>query len=106
MVNVKVKITLRPTGSRPVCLSAKPHLGAQDHIFFLYSHTVAGLFMQSALSDERTDLSFTLAVGPRQCSHIYRGQAAGFFLVRFTLRLAVYGQSVRLDDKPLETHDK
>jgi hypothetical protein len=27
-------------------------------------------------------------------------------LVRVTLRLAVYGQSVRLGDKPLETHDR
>jgi hypothetical protein len=34
-----------------------------------YCHTVAGLLMWSALSDERTGLSFIIADGPRQCSH-------------------------------------
>jgi hypothetical protein len=36
---------------------------------FYYCQTVAGLFMWGALSDERTSLSFTIAVGPRQSSH-------------------------------------
>jgi hypothetical protein len=36
---------------------------------FYYCHTVAGLLMWGALSDERTGLSFTIATGPRQCSH-------------------------------------
>jgi hypothetical protein len=34
-----------------------------------YCQTVAGLFMWSALSDERTGLSFAIATGPRQRSH-------------------------------------
>jgi hypothetical protein len=36
---------------------------------FSYYQTVAGLLMWGALSDERTDLSFTIASGPRQRSH-------------------------------------
>jgi hypothetical protein len=34
-----------------------------------YCHTVAGLFVKGALSDERKGLSFTFAAGPRQLSH-------------------------------------
>jgi hypothetical protein len=34
-----------------------------------YCQTVADLLMWGALSDERTGLSFTIAAGPRQCSH-------------------------------------
>jgi hypothetical protein len=36
---------------------------------FHYRRTVAGLFMWDALSGERPDLSFTIAVGPRRRSH-------------------------------------
>jgi hypothetical protein len=36
---------------------------------FYYCRTVVGLVMWGALSDERTDLSFTIAAGPRQRSH-------------------------------------
>jgi hypothetical protein len=38
-----------------------------DQIFI--SHTVAGLFMWGALSDERTGLSFTTTAGPCQRTH-------------------------------------
>jgi hypothetical protein len=41
---------------------------------FCYCQTVTGLFMWDALSDEKTGLSFTTAAGPRQRSHIYRGE--------------------------------
>jgi hypothetical protein len=34
-----------------------------------YCQTVAGLLIWSALFDERTGLSFTVATGPRQCIH-------------------------------------
>jgi hypothetical protein len=34
-----------------------------------YCQTVTGLLTWGALSDERTGLSFTIAAGPRQCSH-------------------------------------
>jgi hypothetical protein len=44
--------------------------GAQDQIFV----TVRRLRVGSALSDERTDLSFTIAAGLRQCSNIYCDQ--------------------------------
>jgi hypothetical protein len=36
---------------------------------FYYCQTVAGVLMWSALSIERTDLSFTIAAGPRHCSN-------------------------------------
>jgi hypothetical protein len=36
---------------------------------FYYCHTAAGLLTWGALSYERTGLSFTIAVGARQCSH-------------------------------------
>jgi hypothetical protein len=36
---------------------------------FLVSSPVVGLLIQSGLTDERTDLSFTIAVGPHQRSH-------------------------------------
>jgi hypothetical protein len=35
-----------------------------------YCLTVAGLLIWGALSDERTDLSFTIATGPRQRSYL------------------------------------
>jgi hypothetical protein len=41
---------------------------------FFYCQTVAGLLMWGSLSDERTDLSFTIAAGPRQRSH-FRARA-------------------------------
>jgi hypothetical protein len=59
---------IRPTVSRPVCLGIKHPSGAYDQIFY-YCQTVAGLFMWGAVSDERTDLSFTIAADPRQRSH-------------------------------------
>jgi hypothetical protein len=34
-----------------------------------YCQTVAGLLMWGVVSDERTDLSFTIAAGPLQLSH-------------------------------------
>jgi hypothetical protein len=36
---------------------------------FYYCHTVTGLLLWGALSDERKDLPFTIAAGPRQLSH-------------------------------------
>jgi hypothetical protein len=41
-----------------------------------------------------------------QSEHIVRKNVLVLVRVRVTLRLAVYGQSFRLGDKPLETHDK
>jgi hypothetical protein len=58
---------LRRTISRPVCLGIKPPSGANDEIFI--SQTFADLLMWGALSDEKMGLSFTIAAGPRQCSH-------------------------------------
>jgi hypothetical protein len=64
----QVKVMLRTTVSRPVCLGIKHSSVAYDQIFVTVK-TVAGLFMWGALSDERTGLSFTTAAGPRQRSH-------------------------------------
>jgi hypothetical protein len=46
----------------------------QAHIWgprsdFCYCRTVVGLLMWGTLSKERTGLSYTMAAGPRQCSH-------------------------------------
>jgi hypothetical protein len=57
---------LRPTASRPLCLAVKPYLGLKTKLLLM---SVAGLYMCSALSDQRTGLSFTVAAGPRQRSH-------------------------------------
>jgi hypothetical protein len=64
---------LRPTVSRPVGQSASlawnkaPICGLRPD--FYYRHTVAGLLIWDAFSDERTGLSFTIAAGPRQRSY-------------------------------------
>jgi hypothetical protein len=58
---------LGQTVNRPVGLGIKHPSGAYDQIFYC-CHTFAGLLMWGAFSDERTVLSFTVAVGPRQRS--------------------------------------
>jgi hypothetical protein len=63
----KVKVTLRPMVSRPVCLVSNPTCGPKPD--FYYWQTVACLLMWGALSEERTGLSFTIAAGSRQRSH-------------------------------------
>jgi hypothetical protein len=57
--------------SQPVCLGVDLQLGPKTTFLLL---SVAGLLMWGALFDERTGLSFTIAVGPCQLGHIYRGQ--------------------------------
>jgi hypothetical protein len=52
---------------------------------FYYCHTVAGLLMWGDLPDERTDLSFTVATGLRQRSHL----AIIFYSPRFDTSLFV-----------------
>jgi hypothetical protein len=58
---------LLPTVSQPVFLVSSPHLEIRPE--FCYCQIVAGLLMRGALSTERTSLSFTTAVDPRQRSH-------------------------------------
>jgi hypothetical protein len=56
MFSPKVKVTLRPTVSRPVHLGVKPPSGA-PRPDFCYCQTVASLLMWGSLSDERAGLS-------------------------------------------------
>jgi hypothetical protein len=55
---------LRPTVSRPVCLGIKHPFGDHDQIF------ITVLLIWGAVSDERTGLSFAIAAGSRQHSHL------------------------------------
>jgi hypothetical protein len=81
---VRVKVTLRLTVSQSVSLGVEP----QDIYCCL---TVRVLFLWSALSDERTGLSFVYAAGPCQFS-LSRVQVLGTqiwdFPFRHLLRLA------------------
>jgi hypothetical protein len=63
----QIKVMLRLTVSRPVCLGTKHPLGAYDQIF-ITCVTVTVLFLWCALSDERSGLSFVCAAGPCKCS--------------------------------------
>jgi hypothetical protein len=65
-LSLSLSLIVRPTASRQVCLGIKHPSDAYDQIFI--SQTVAGLLTWGALSDERTELSFTIALGPRQRS--------------------------------------
>jgi hypothetical protein len=61
---VKVKLILRPTVSRSVCLPS----GAHGQIS-ITARQLRVCRCGGALSDERTGLSFTTSAGPRQRSH-------------------------------------
>jgi hypothetical protein len=66
--NYQLKVMLRPTVSRSVLSWCQaPIWGSRP--YFYYCQTVTGLLIWDSLSDERTGLSFTIAAGPRQCSH-------------------------------------
>jgi hypothetical protein len=54
-LQVKFKVILRPTVSRPVSLGVKPHLGPKTRVLLL---SVSDLSMWGAYSDGRTGLSF------------------------------------------------
>jgi hypothetical protein len=58
-----------PTDGQPASLSwnKAPNWGLRPDLY--YCLTVAGLLIWGALSDERTGLSSTIAVGPRQRRH-------------------------------------
>jgi hypothetical protein len=62
---VKIKVILRPTVSRPVSPGVKPLSGSQDQIFVTL--TVMGLLMWGTLSDKRTGVSVIIVSGP--CQH-------------------------------------
>jgi hypothetical protein len=88
-VQVKVKVVLWLTVSRPICLGDKPPSGAQAQIFI--SQTVVGLLMWGALSDKRTGLLITTAAGPCQCSH-----SRVFYCLRFETPVTKRASSLHL----------
>jgi hypothetical protein len=58
---------LRTTVSRLACFGVKPYMGQKTRFLLLSdSDKFADV---GAISDERTGLSFTVAVGNRQCSY-------------------------------------
>jgi hypothetical protein len=80
---VKVKVTLRPTDSRPVrlgvwrpsgpvCLGVRLPSGTHDQFFpfslWFFCLTVSGLLMWGALSDEKSGLYFSVFAGHCQRS--------------------------------------
>jgi hypothetical protein len=65
-VKVKVKVTLRLTVGQSVSLGLEPHLGLMTRYLLLFDSY--GLDLWSALSNERTGLSFLYGAGPRQHS--------------------------------------
>jgi succinate dehydrogenase/fumarate reductase flavoprotein subunit len=54
---------------RQSVLVSSPHLGPKKN--FCHCHAVSGSLIWGVFSDERTCLSFTIADGPRQCSHYW-----------------------------------
>jgi hypothetical protein len=91
LTQVKFKVILQQTVSRPVYLGVKPHLGPQSRFSLL------------------SDSCWFVHVG---APFLTRGRVCHLQLllvkvkvkVKVTLRLAVYRQSVHLGVKPLETH--
>jgi hypothetical protein len=65
---VKVKVILRPTVSRPVCHGTKHPFGAYDQILIIVWQLLVCLLVWGALSDERTGLPFAIATGSHQRS--------------------------------------
>jgi hypothetical protein len=67
-ISRSLSLTLLPTVSRPVCLGTKHASGASDQSVIAVRQ-LRLLLIWHALSEERTGLLFTIAAGPRQCSH-------------------------------------
>jgi hypothetical protein len=90
---VKVKIMLRPTVSRPVCLRVKPHL---EHKTRLLLSDSWGFIDVGAFSKERTGLSFTTVAGRRQRSHfrVLVLRVSGPYFTVWELRLPKPGSQV------------
>jgi hypothetical protein len=60
-----------PTNSRSVCLGIKHSSGAYEQIFITVRQLQICRCGWGAFSDDRKDLSFTIAAGPRQHSHFW-----------------------------------
>jgi hypothetical protein len=63
LIDLEVEVTLRLTGSQPLCLGVEPTLGLVTRYYVLSEGCclkVAVLFLWDALSDERASLQFAV----------------------------------------------
>jgi hypothetical protein len=71
-LEVKVKVTLRPTTSRSVSPGCKAHEGLTTWYLFLLTFTSIVLSITGAPSDERSGLSFVIVIVRPLLVNIYR----------------------------------
>jgi hypothetical protein len=80
---LKVKVILRPTVTRPVCLNGRHPSGAHGKFLLL---SVVGFLTWGVISNEKTCLQFTSVAGPCQRSHSRGLSPARLMTIFYCLR--------------------